>query len=249
MPFYQRSVIGIFLWVIQMSTNLWTTEQWRDVEQSYLHERSGVRLNLTLKRIVDVLFTSLLCLLLFPVLAIIALTIRLSSPGPILFRQERLGRLGNSFQIYKFRSMIDRAIEQGAGLNTFKGDPRITPVGRVLRDYHLDELPQLLNVLRGNMSLVGPRPLLNSMLPTYREWERRRLLMPPGITGWQQVNGGEQNDPDENIKLDLWYIEHWSPWLDILILFKTIPVVLKKEGLYDSQGWKRGRGEEPGGNP
>jgi sugar transferase EpsL len=231
-----------------MSTNLWTTEQWHNVEQAYRQERSGLRLNLTAKRIVDTLFTSLLCLLLSPVFIIIALAVRLSSSGPILFRQERLGKLGNSFHIYKFRSMIDGAIHQGAGLDTFKGDPRITPVGRILRDYHLDELPQLLNVLQGNMSLVGPRPLLNSVLPTYNEWERRRLLVPPGITGWQQVNGGEQNTPDENIKLDIWYVEHCSVWLDGLILLKTIPVVLRKEGLYDARGWKRGRGEESGGN-
>ena len=229
-----------------MSIDLWTVEEWENAEQTYYQRRSQIRLQLFIKRSLDIVLTSILCLLLSPVLLLIALAVRLSSPGPIFFRQERLGRLGKTFQIYKFRSMVDGAIHQGAGLDTFKGDPRITPVGSFLRDYHLDELPQLLNVLRGDMSLIGPRPLLPSMLLTYNEQERRRLLMPPGITGWQQINGGELNGAEQNIELDLWYIGHWTVGQDILILLRTIPVVLRKEGLYDANGWKQGRGATGG---
>jgi sugar transferase EpsL len=231
-----------------MSINLWTMQQWQEAEQTYLNQRRSSNLQRSVKRWLDLLLASIIILLLSPILLLIALAIRFTSPGPILFRQERLGRLGQSFQIYKFRSMVEGAIHQGAGLDTFKGDPRITPVGSFLRDYHLDELPQLLNVLRGEMSLVGPRPLLPAMLFTYTEEERHRLLLPPGITGWQQINGGEQNSAEQNIELDLWYIWRWSIWQDILILLRTLPVVLRKEGLYDANGWKQGRGVT-GGHP
>jgi sugar transferase EpsL len=232
-----------------MSTNLWTTAQWQDVKQEYLVRTPGVNFNLVLKRILDILLGSLLCLLLSPILVLIALSVRITSPGPIFFRQERLGQLGKTFQIYKFRSMVDGAIYQGAGLDTFKGDPRVTPLGQFLREYHLDELPQLFNVLLADMSLVGPRPLLPSALPTYSEVERRRLLVLPGITGWQQINGGELNEADKNIQLDLWYVEHFTVGLDLTILFKTLPVVLKKEGVYGADGWKRGRNKPSGGEP
>ena len=129
--------------------------------------------------------------------------------------------------------MVDGAIHIGTGLDTFKGDPRVTPVGKFLREYHLDELPQLLNVLRGNMSLVGPRPLLVLDLQTYSDWEKRRLLMYPGITAWEAVNGGLLNELDERIKLDIWYVDNWNLWLDLVILLRTIPVVLRKEGAYE----------------
>jgi lipopolysaccharide/colanic/teichoic acid biosynthesis glycosyltransferase len=225
-----------------MSIKPWTVEEWQKAERAYYQKRHTIRLQILIKRSLEIGLTGSLCLLLFPVLLLIALAVRFSSPGPIFFRQERLGRFGKTFWIYKFRSMVDGAIHQGAGLDTFKGDPRITPVGSFLRDYHLDELPQLLNVLRGEMSLVGPRPLLPAMLFTYTEPERHRLLMSPGITGWQQINGGEQNSAEQNIELDLWYIWHWNIWQDILILLRTFPVVLRKEGLYDTNGWKQGRG-------
>ncbi|BAZ25054.1 glucosyltransferase [Kalymmatonema gypsitolerans NIES-4073] len=226
-----------------MSTNLWTLQKWQEVEQAYLNDRKGIRIHLAFKRLFDVLLSGILCLILLPVFALIALAVRLSSPGPILFRQERMGRLGQPFKIYKFRSMVDGAVHKGTGLATFKGDPRVTPIGQFLREYHLDELPQIFNVLLGDMSLVGPRPVLMSALPTYTESERRRLLMPPGITGWQQVNGGALNDVDERIKLDVWYVENWTWWLDLVILLKTIPVVLLKEGVYGEDGWQIGRGD------
>ncbi len=225
----------------------WTSTQWKAMEQNYLAQKPGMKFNLAVKRVLDLLFACLLCLLLSPVLALIALGVRFTSAGPIFFRQERLGRLGENFQIYKFRSMVDGAIYQGAGLDTFKGDPRVTLLGQFLREYHLDELPQLFNVLLGDMSLVGPRPLLPSVLATYDETERRRLLLPPGMTGWQQINGGELNEAEVNLKFDLWYVEHFTASLDLLILVKTLPVVLRKEGVYGVDGWKRGRNKSSGG--
>lgn len=219
-----------------MGAEFWTAEKWQEVEQAYLEERKGIRMHLAFKRLLDVAIASCALLILLPVLLASALAVRLSSPGPILFCQERLGKLGTSFVIYKFRTMIDGAIHIGAGLDTFKGDPRVTSVGKFLREYHLDELPQLFNVLRGDMSLVGPRPLLVCELQTYSNWEKRRLLMYPGITAWEAVNGGLLNDINERIKLDVWYVDNWSLWLDVVILFKTIPVVLRKEGAYEKDG-------------
>lgn len=168
-------------------TEQWTAEQWHQAKQEYFKVRQSIQTQLVIKRILDIIVSSIGLIILSPVLAIIAIAIRLTSPGPILFLQERSGQFGEPFYIYKFRTMIDGAIHVGAGLSTFDGDPRITSVGKFLREYHLDELPQLWNVLCGEMSLVGPRPLLTSFLSTYNNWEKRRLLMPPGITAWEAV--------------------------------------------------------------
>lgn len=219
----------------------WTAKQWQAAEQAYLAARPGLQVHLIFKRVLDVVLASLGLIILLPVLLIIALTVRLSSPGPVFFTQERLGKLGKSFTIYKFRTMVDGAIHLGTGLNTFKGDPRITWVGRVLREYHLDELPQLWNVLRGDMSLVGPRPLLVSFLATYNDREKRRLLVSPGITAWEAVNGGLLNTFEERIDLDIWYVDRWTVWLDFVILARTIPTVLHKEGAYGRNGSERSR--------
>ncbi len=210
----------------------WTDEMWKSAEKAYLARRNNVRMQLMFKRYLDVAIASLALLLIWPLLLGIALAVRLSSPGPILFCQERLGKLGKPFTIYKFRTMVDGAVHIGIGLGTFKGDPRVTKVGKFLREYHLDELPQLLNVLRGDMSLVGPRPLLVSSLNTYNDVQKRRLLMPPGVTAWEAVNGGLENSLEERLNLDVWYVDRWNFWLDWVILFKTIPVVLRKEGVY-----------------
>lgn len=219
----------------------WTYTQWQSIEQAYLRERPEIRINLVFKRLLDIVLSGIGIVVLLPVLAVIAIAVRLSSPGPILFIQERMGKLGESFYIYKFRSMVDGAVHIGAGLDTFEGDPRITPVGKFLREYHLDELPQLFNVLRGQMSLVGPRPLLTSSLSTYNNLEKRRLLMPPGITAWEAVNGGLHNDVNERLELDLWYVDHWNLWIDFVILLRTIPVVLRKEGVYAKSGSQQSR--------
>jgi lipopolysaccharide/colanic/teichoic acid biosynthesis glycosyltransferase len=223
-----------------MSTDPWTTEKWLELERSYVQGRQ-LRGDLRVKRLMDFATTVVGLITLLPVLALIALAIRVSSLGPVLFRQKRLGKLGRPFTVYKFRTMIDGAIHQGAGLATFRGDPRVTRFGKLLREYHLDELPQLLNVLLGQMSLVGPRPVLVSALQTYSDWEKRRLLMPPGITGWQQINGGARNDVDARIRLDIWYVENWTWWLDLQILLRTIGVVIRKEGVYGEDGWQSGR--------
>ncbi|MGP1383666.1 MAG: sugar transferase [Thainema sp.] len=222
-------------------STIWSLAQWRQAERRYLSERPNIRFHLAMKRLFDILLAGIGLIVIAPLLVLIAIAVRLSSPGPILFIQERLGQYGQPFQIYKFRTMVDGAVNLGTGLDTFKGDPRITAVGKVLREYHLDELPQLLNVLWGNMSLVGPRPVLMSSLATYQDWEKRRLLVPPGITGWEAVQGGLLNTVDERIALDVWYIEHWTIWLDCLILLKTIPIVLTKEGAYGENGSERGR--------
>lgn len=213
----------------------WTDKEWQEVEDAYLKKHKYIRVQLIFKRLFDIAIASIALIILSPVFLLIALAIKLSSPGPILFCQERLGRLGKPFTIYKFRTMVDGAIHIGTGLNTFKGDPRITSIGKFLREYHLDELPQLFNILWGNMSLVGPRPLLHSTLSTCSNYQKQRLLMPPGLTAWEAVNGGLENSLDERIMLDIWYVNNWNFCLDIAIILRTIPVVLRKEGVYEKE--------------
>jgi lipopolysaccharide/colanic/teichoic acid biosynthesis glycosyltransferase len=160
----------------------------------------------------------------------------MSSAGPVLFRQKRLGVNGSVFTIYKFRTMVAHDEVSVAGLFTHSADPRITPLGRILRDFRLDELPQLFNVVRGDMSIVGPRPLLPEFLPYYSDRDKERLLVRPGITGWQQVNGAAQRTWTERIALDVWYVRNMSVWLDLKILWRTIGVALTREGVYASNG-------------
>ncbi len=226
---------------MQTYSNDWPSGQWHYAQHHYLAERRGLRIHLALKRLLDLGVAGLGVVVLSPLLLAIAVAVGLSSPGPILFIQERLGKQGRPFQIYKFRTMVDGAIHLGAGLDTFAGDPRVTLVGKFLREYHLDELPQLFNVLRGDMSLVGPRPLLPSSLDTYQDREKRRLLVPPGITAWEAVQGGLLNTIDQRLALDVWYVDHWTIGLDLWILLKTIPVVLTKTGVYGENGSERGR--------
>ena len=135
--------------------------------------------------------------------------------------------------------MVENAVNQGAGLVTFQSDPRITRIGAWLRKYRIDEVPQLLNVLSGEMSLVGPRPVLPEYLHAYSERDRRRLLVKPGATGWQQVNGGSQNTWDERITLDLWYVDNWSLGVDLKVMLRTIFIVLKADTVYGKDGWQR----------
>jgi len=223
------------------ASSSWSLAQWRQAESNYLAERPYLRQHRVLKRLLDFLLAGIGLIIIAPLLAAIVIAVRLSSPGPLLFVQERLGRYGQPFRIYKFRTMVDGAVHLGAGLDTYEGDPRVTAVGKILREYHLDELPQLFNVMRGEMSLVGPRPLLMSSLATYQDWEKRRLLLPPGITAWEAVQGGLLNTIDERIALDIWYVDHFTLGLDLWILLKTIPVVLTKEGVYGENGSEKGR--------
>jgi exopolysaccharide biosynthesis polyprenyl glycosylphosphotransferase len=192
------------------------------------------------RRILDFTGSLILIGLFSPLFLFITFLIRLDSPGSVLYRQVRCGLNGRRFFLYKFRSMFESAEEDKRELMRFnmmngpvfkmKNDPRITRVGRLLRKTSLDELPQLFNVLRGNMSLVGPRPLPAEEVEKFKGWERRRLSMKPGITGLWQVSGRNQIDFQDWIKLDLEYIDNWSLWLDFKILLKTIPAVLLGKG-------------------
>jgi exopolysaccharide biosynthesis polyprenyl glycosylphosphotransferase len=196
--------------------------------------------HLALKRLLDVAVSLLLLVLSFPVIVVAALAIRLTSPGSILFKQERLGLNGRIFTLYKFRTMIadaERRQKEVSHLNEMngpvfkaKGDPRVTPVGRFLRKFSLDELPQLWNVFKGDMSLVGPRPPIPEEVEAYHRWHRRRLSMKPGLTCLWQVSGRNDIDFDRWMELDLQYIDNWSPALDFKILLRTIPAVLSGKG-------------------
>ncbi len=192
---------------------------------------------LLIKRIIDIVVSSVALIVLLPLFLIISILIKLTSKGPVFFRQERVGLNGRRLTLYKFRTMVEDAEERLKELirhNEMKGpvfkmsnDPRLTKIGKFLRKFSLDELPQLWNVLKGDMSLVGPRPPLPSEVEKYQPWQRRRLSMRPGLTCLWQVNGRNKiNDFDEWVRLDLEYIDNWSLALDFKILFKTIPVVL-----------------------
>jgi exopolysaccharide biosynthesis polyprenyl glycosylphosphotransferase len=195
---------------------------------------------LAFKRALDVAVSMLILLLTAPVLLIAALAIRLSSPGSIVFKQERIGLNGRIFTLYKFRTMIEDAHERRGEvthLNEMTGpvfkakdDPRVTAVGRWLRKFSLDEIPQLWNVLKGDMSLVGPRPPIPEEVASYHRWHRRRLSMKPGLTCLWQVSGRNQIDFDRWMQMDLQYIDNWSPSLDLKILLRTIPAVLSGRG-------------------
>jgi exopolysaccharide biosynthesis polyprenyl glycosylphosphotransferase len=197
-------------------------------------------IGLALKRVLDVVGAALLMVLLSPVLVILAIAIRLDSKGPVLFRQERVGLHGRSFNVLKFRSMCADAEDQLQDLrqhNEINGhafklavDPRVTRMGRFLRRSSLDELPQLANVLRGQMSLVGPRPPLPSEVANYDTWHRRRLSMKPGMTGLWQVRGRHSPEFDHWVAQDLEYIDSWSLWLDFKIIARTVPAVLGGTG-------------------
>lgn len=191
------------------------------------------------KRLFDIIASTILIITLFPLILIIVIAVKFESKGPALFKQDRVGLNGEIFVIFKFRSMMDGAINMGSGICVVEKDPRITRVGSILRKLSLDELPQLLNVLKGEMSLVGPRPTLPYQVERYNEKQRLRLLMKPGITGWAQVNGRNKLTWPEKISLDIWYVENWTLWLDIKILLKTILVVFAKDVVYNN-----GKGDE-----
>ena len=197
------------------------------------------RKNIVLKRVIDVVISGIGLILLFPIFAIIGMFIKIDSKGPVFFIQKRAGKDGKIFRAYKLRTMVDKAVEVG-GKKICKHDPRITRVGKYLR-WGIDELPQLINVFKGDMSLVGPRPTLLEQVNRYSKENRRRLEMKPGITGWALINGRNVLSWPEKIKLDIWYIDHWSIWLDLKILFKTIWVVIfTREGIYGKDGVNKG---------
>ncbi len=185
------------------------------------------------KRGVDVAGALLGLVLLAPLLALTAVLVRVGMGSPVLFRQTRPGRGGKPFTLYKFRTMVDARDSAGTLRPSAE---RLTPLGRWLRSTSLDELPELVNVLRGDMSLVGPRPLLLKYLDRYTATQARRHETRPGITGWAQVNGRNTLTWEERFALDVWYVDHWSLWLDVKILSRTLARVLKREGISPAHG-------------
>ena len=195
---------------------------------------------MTVKRALDILIALPLVLLSAPVVALLALAVRLESRGEPIYRQTRVGQDGRLFEIYKLRTMVDGAEFTGAGLAIAAGDARITRLGALLRRTSLDELPNLWNVLRGDMSIVGPRPTLKGQVDEYTDRQRGRLTVKPGITGWAQINGRASLPWPERIELDLWYVEHQSLALDLRILSRTLGQVLRGHGIYKGAtgGWQ-----------
>ena len=192
------------------------------------------------KRALDVAGASVGLLLASPVMAAAIVAIRLESPGHPVYRQRRVGRDGQAFELYKLRTMVSGAETMGSGLAVDAGDSRITRTGSLLRRTSIDELPNLVNVLRGEMSLVGPRPTVQVQVDRYSDRQRRRLDARPGLTGWAQVNGRASLPWHERIELDLWYIERSSLRLDLRILWLTLRMVLGGHGLYrgETGGWR-----------
>jgi exopolysaccharide biosynthesis polyprenyl glycosylphosphotransferase len=194
------------------------------------------------KRAFDVIVVLLSMPVLLPLLGLIALWVRLTSPGPILYRARRAGENGRVFDMLKFRTMVQNADqllpqvaqrdEQGNLIHKVKNDPRVTPAGRFLRKTSLDELPQLFNVLRGEMSLVGPRPEMTFLVDQYQPWQRKRFAVPQGMTGWWQIHGRSDKPMHLHTEEDLYYVQHYSIWLDLQIILQTIWVVLRGKGAY-----------------
>jgi len=184
------------------------------------------------KRILDLAIAIPLLVLLVPVFVIVAILIRRDSPGPAFYRQTRVGLDGREFRLIKFRTMVDGAEFIGAGLDNDAGDPRITGIGARLRALSLDELPQLINVLTGDMSIVGPRPTLRDQVKRYTPEQRRRLRARPGITGLAQISGRSTLPWSQRIVIDVHYVDNWSMRLDLVILLRTIPALLRKDQTY-----------------
>ncbi|MDA2936710.1 sugar transferase [Acidobacteria bacterium AH-259-A15] len=191
---------------------------------------------LALKRAFDIVVSFFALIVLSPLIGLIAVAIKLDAGGPILFVQDRAGKEGKTFLCYKFSTMIVGARYKGLGLEVAKGDFRITRVGHFLRHWTLDEIPQLFNVLKGNMSIVGPRPTVPSQVVRYTPQQRRRLEVKPGLAGWAWIHGRNSIPWHKRIELDIWYVDHWSFWLDLQILLKASLMLFRREGLYDADG-------------
>jgi lipopolysaccharide/colanic/teichoic acid biosynthesis glycosyltransferase len=181
---------------------------------------------------VDLILAGLGLLLAAPLLLVAAIAIKLTSRGPIIYRQRRIGKDGASFELYKLRTMRLGADPVGVGTPVLEGDPRVTAPGRVLRRFSLDEIPNLVNVLGGDMAIVGPRPTLEAQVDLYTPRQRRRLEVKPGLTGWAQVNGRAGIPWEERIELDVWYVGHRSAALDLRILGRTLRLLATGHGLY-----------------
>jgi lipopolysaccharide/colanic/teichoic acid biosynthesis glycosyltransferase len=193
-----------------------------------------------MSRALDVLLAAALLAVTAPLMGLAALAIRIESRGPVFYRQLRVGRDGEQFELWKLRTMVPGAEAMGAGIYVLEGDARITRVGRLLRRFSLDELPNLVNVLRGDMAIVGPRPTVQEQVDRYTDRQRLRLEVKPGITGWAQINGRTSLPWPDRIELDVWYVEHRSLRLDLRILLRTARMLATGHGLYSEelkQGW------------
>ena len=191
-----------------------------------------------MNRVLDIVGAAVGLAVASPALALAALAVKLEDRGPILYRQTRVGRGGADFELLKLRTMVVGAETQGAGFAVNRGDARITRVGRLLRRTSIDELPQLWNVVRGEMSLIGPRPTLRYQVERYTDRQRRRLEVKPGITGWAQIHGRASLPWDERIELDVWYVEHRSPLVDLRILARTPLALLGGTYKGETGGWR-----------
>ena len=197
-----------------------------------------------IKRIFDIIASLITLFVLIPIFVMLGILIKLDSKGPIFFIQKRVGKDGEIFKMYKLRTMVANTENSGLGYSLSKNDSRITKIGKHLR-WGIDELPQVINVLKGEMSLVGPRSTLICYVKQYSAWEKRRLEMKPGITSLPLIKGRNKLSWPEKIELDIWYVDHWSLWLDIKILFKTIWVVIfTREGVYGKNGVNTGYPED-----
>lgn len=192
---------------------------------------------LLIKRLVDILFAGVMIAVLAPLLVLVAILIKIQSPGPVIFRQKRLGKDGKIFEVLKFRTMHHNAApikNRDGSLYTGEDDPRIYPIGRILRKTSLDELPQLGNILLGHMSLIGPRPDLPEHRALYEPGEETKLGLRPGMTGWAMVNGRNSIPWKERVRLDGWYVTHYSLWLDAQIFCLTFPTILTGRGVHQA---------------
>ncbi|MCO6449643.1 MAG: sugar transferase [Caldilineales bacterium] len=217
-------------------------DDWDGIPLIGLREPAISGFNRLIKRIFDLIVAGVSLLILWPIMLVVAVAIKLDSPGPVILKQQRVGENGRLFQVYKFRSMVENAdsllsqvlqeTEDGDIVHKRRDDPRVTRVGRVIRRTSVDELPQLFNVLKGEMSMVGPRPELPFIVARYESWQHKRFAVPPGITGWWQVSGRSDKPMHLHTEDDLYYISHYSPLLDLRILWRTLGVVVKGKGAY-----------------
>lgn len=203
-------------------------------------KRLNWRTQIAFKHLFDIIVSFTVLTFLSPLMALIALATKLDDSGPVLCVQDRVGKDGRVFRCYKFRTMVVGAENKGLGLELAKDDPRITRVGRFLRQWTLDEIPQLFNVLRGDMSIVGPRPTVPSQVVRYTPHQRRRLEVKPGMAGWAWIQGRNLPHWSERIELDIWYVDHWSLGLDLYVLLKAFGMLLRREGIYGPDGITHG---------
>lgn len=205
-------------------------------------QRRISRTYLFIKRVMDIALSSLGLIICTPLFIGVGIAIKRDSPGPVIFKQQRVGKDGKKFTMYKFRTMVVNAEELAATLELFKDkdcffiqrcdDPRLTKIGRAIRKFSIDELPQLWNVLKGDMSLIGPRPWIEEETSRLSDEHLRRLAVKPGITGYAQINGRNDANLNERIERDIYYVEHCSLWLDMYIFVKTVIVILARDGVY-----------------